>query len=187
MLQITISEKPEMEFFDEGTRQFVYRKGHKAFTLQLEHSLISLSKWESKWKKPFLSSRTPLSNEELLDYIRCMTINQNVEPDAYEYINVQELKEIEEYIGDPHTATTITDHRNKPGRNEVITSELIYYWMIACNIPFECQKWHLERLLMLIKVCNIKQGPEQKMSRQSIYAQNKALNNARRARMHSRG
>lgn len=187
MLQIKISEKPGQEFYNEATGEFIYRKGHPAFTLQLEHSLISLSKWESKWKKPFLSNKEPLSKEELIDYIRCMTINQNVDSDAYDYIGLDEIKKIQDYIGDTYTATTVADRRNRPHGREIITSELIYYWMIACEIPFECQKWHLNRLLTLIKICNIKQSPEQKMSRQSIYAQNKALNDARRARMHSRG
>jgi len=187
MLQITISEKPEQEYYDESTRQFIHSKGHKAFTLQLEHSLISLSKWESKWKKPFLSVREPLKPEELLDYIRCMTIGGNVDPDAYNYLSADEIKRIFEYVNDAHTATTITNRPNRSHRNETITSELIYYWMIECQIPHECEKWHLNRLLTLIKICNIKQGPEQKMSRQSIYAQNRALNSARRAKMHSRG
>lgn len=187
MLSITISEKPDREYFDESKREFVYRKGHKAFSLQLEHSLISISKWESKWKKSFISNKDPLTTEELIDYIRCMTINQNVDPEAYDYISVEELKKIQDYISDSHTATTITDRRNRPGGREIITSELIYYWMIDCEIPHEYEKWHLNRLLTLIKICKIKQSPEQKMSRQSIYAQNKALNNARRARMHSRG
>lgn len=187
MLQITITEKPAQEYFDEYRQQFVYMKGHKEFTLQLEHSLISLSKWESKWKKPFLSVKEPLTSEELLDYIRCMTIGGNIEPEAYKYISQEEIKKIYDYVGDSHTATTITDRRNRPHRNEIITSELIYYWMIECQIPHECEKWHLNRLLTLIRICNIKQSPEQKMSRQSIYAQNRALNNARRARTHSRG
>lgn len=187
MLQIQISEKPDVELFNETTSEFVTRKGHKAFTLQLEHSLISLSRWEARWKKPFLSNEEPLTRDEWLDYIRCMTINQGISEDAYEYIDVKEMKKIQDYIQDPHTATTITDRSGRPGRREVITSELIYYWMISCEIPHEFEKWHLNRLLTLIKICNIKRAPEQKMSRQSIYAQNKALNNARRARMHSRG
>ncbi len=187
MLPITISEKPEQEYYDESRGQFIYRKGHKAFTLQLEHSLISLSKWESKWKKPFLSVKEPLTQEEMLDYIRCMTINGNVEPEAYYYISKNELQQIQEYINDPHTATTITDRRNRPARNEIVTSEQIYFWMIQYNIPHDYEKWHLNRLLTLIKICNIKSGPEQKMSRQSIYAQNRALNEARKQRLHSRG
>ena len=188
MLQITISEKPAQEYYDESRKQFINLSGHKEFTLNLEHSLISLSKWESKWKKPFLDQSNNLTTEELLDYVRCMTVGGNVEPEAYNYINQEELKKIFDYVADPHTATTITDRRpTRSHRNETVTSELIYCWMIECNIPHDYEKWHLNRLMTLIKVCNIRLGPEQKMSRQSIYAQNKALNNARRAKMHSRG
>ncbi len=182
MLRITI---PEREYYDEGKGEFVYSKGAN---LQLEHSLMSLSRWESKWKKPFLSNKDPLSLEEWVDYVRCMTINQGVSPEIYYSIGTKELKEIQDYIGDPHTATTIYDRRpNSYHRQETITSELIYYWMIDCGIPFECEKWHLNRLLMLIRVCHIKQTPERKMSRQSVFAQNKELNALRRQKLHSRG
>ena len=182
MLQITL---PEREFFNEAKGEFI---NTKAVTLKLEHSLVSLSRWESKWKKPFLSNKEPLTREELLDYIRCMTINQGVDPETYQYLGVKELKEIQDYIGDSQTATKIYDRRTTNShRNEIITSELIYYWMIACDIPSEYEKWHLNRLLTLIKICNIKRGPEQKMSKRSIYAQNKELNAMRRAKLHSRG
>lgn len=181
MLQITI---PEREMFNELTNTF---STHKAFTLQLEHSLISLSRWESKWKKSFLSNKEPLTRDELIDYVRCMDTKQNTDPKAFEYLGLAELQQIQDYISDPRTATTIYDRRNIRHRQETITSELIYYWMINCGIPMECEKWHLNRLLTLIRVCNIKQGPEKKMSRQSIYQQNRELNAARRARMHSRG
>lgn len=182
MLQITL---PEREFFNEAKGEFITTK---AVTLKLEHSLVSLSRWESKWKKPFLSNKDPLTREELLDYIRCMTINQGVDPETYQYLGVKELKEIQDYIGDSQTATKIFDRRpNTTHRQETITSELIYYWMISCEIPSEYEKWHLNRLLTLIKICNIKQHPDRKMSKQSIYAQNKELNAMRRARLHSRG
>ena len=187
MLQITISEKPERELFNEATSEFIQVPGHKAFPLQLEHSLISLSKWESKWKKPFLGSKESLTREEILDYVRCMTINGGIDEEAYQYIDNQELKQILDYMSDSHTATKIYDRRNHPQRQETITSELIYYWMIRCEIPQAYEKWHLNRLLTLIKVCNIKGGPDQKMSKQSIYNQNRELNARRRAKLHSRG
>lgn len=182
MLQIEI---PDREYYDESKGEFVYTK---AVSLQLEHSLVSLSRWESKWKKPFLNQDKPLSREELIDYVRCMTINHGVPHDAYYGIGPQELVEIQNYIGDPHTATTIHDKRQTGIiRNETITSELIYYWMIACDIPISCEKWHLNRLLTLIKICNIKQTPEKKMSKSSVYAQNRALNAMRKQKMNSRG
>jgi len=182
MLQITL---PEREFFNEATGEFI---NTKAVTLKLEHSLVSLSRWESKWKKPFLSNKDPLNREEWIDYVRCMTINQGVDPETYRYLGVKELKEIQDYIGDSHTATKIYDHRTTTThRQETITSELIYYWMVYYDIPSEYEKWHLNRLLTLIKICNVKNSPDRKMSRQSIYAQNKELNAMRRAKLHSRG
>lgn len=184
MLQIVI---PEREYFDERKGEHGEFVSTKKYVIQLEHSLVSLSRWESKWKKSFLSNKDPLSREELLDYIRCMTIDRNVPDEAYENIGPAEMKEIQEYIGDSHTATTIYDRRSGPKRNETITSELIYCWMIECGIPFECQKWHLNRLLTLIRVCNVKQTPEKKMSKQSIYAQNRELNAMRRAKLGTKG
>lgn len=180
MLEIHVSEK---EWWDETQEVFMKTP---AATLQLEHSLVSLSKWEAKWQKPFLSNDDKTS-EETLDYIRCMTINRNVKPYVYKALGSDNLKLITDYIASPQTATTITHRGNSPkGQKEIYTSEVIYYWMIMYGIPFECQKWHLNRLLTLIEVCNAKQNP-QKMSRSAIYEQNKALNAARRAKMHSKG
>ena len=180
MLEIHVSEK---EWWDETQEVFMKTP---AATLQLEHSLVSLSKWEAKWQKPFLSNDDKTS-EETLDYIRCMTINRNVKPYVYKALGSDNLKLITNYIASPQTATTITHRGNPPkGQKEIYTSEVIYYWMIMYGIPFECQKWHLNRLLTLIEVCNAKQNP-QKMSRSAIYEQNKALNAARRAKMHSKG
>jgi len=176
-----------MELYNEELGEFV---STRAQTLQLEHSLISLSKWEAKWKKPFMSQdMTTITNEEVLDYIRCMTISSNVDPMTYYSIGSDRkmIEQIKDYIQDPHTATTI---KQKPGRGrsrEIITSELIYYWMVELGIPFECQKWHLGRLLTLIEVCSIKQTPEKKMSKAETFSQNKSLNALRRAKMGSRG
>ena len=157
-------------------------------TLTLEHSLISVSKWESKWKKPFLAPDSK-SNEELRDYIRCMTISPaNVDSMVYGTMPITIVNEIYEYVNDSMTATRVVS--NKKGRHqtpEQPTSELIYYWMIQCGIPFECQKWHLSRLLKLIEVCNAKSEPPQKMSRSSILKQNAALNAARRKKYNSKG
>lgn len=174
---------PEQEYFDQAKQEFTYCK---ACTLKLEHSLVSISKWESKWKKPFLTmeEKTPA---EFIDYIRCMTINQDVPEEAYALLGHENVRKIEEYIMDPATATTVYDRRKgKGGKGETPTSELIYYWMISNGIPFECEKWRLNRLLTLIKVCNAKGNPQQ-MSKQEIYAMNAALNNSRRATTGSRG
>lgn len=179
MLKLTI---PKNEFWDEVKGEFVYQNER---TIQLEHSLVSLSKWEAKWHKPFLS-KDPKTSEEIRDYIRFMTVTQNVDPELYEHLTADQYKQINQYIDDPMTATWF---RKEPRRSssEQVTAELIYYWMIALNIPFECQKWHLNRLLTLIKVCNIKQQPDKKMSKKEILANNAALNAARRARLKTRG
>ena len=180
MLQITI---PDTELYDERKGEFVSVKGQ---TLQLEHSLVSLSKWESKWCKSFLSNSNK-TDEEVLDYIRCMTITQNVDPDIYNYLSPDNIVKINKYIEAPMTATYFSEDNSKKGGREVVTSELIYYWMIALNIPFKCEKWHLNRLLTLIRVCNIKNSPPKKRSRKEILSRNAALNAARKQQFNTRG
>lgn len=180
MLQIILNDG---EQWDEEKQEFVSGKSH---VLQLEHSLVSLSKWESKWGKPFLTSKDK-SAEEILDYIKCMTITQNVKPEIYNMLNNSNIEQINQYIGSPMTATYFSDNSAKKSNNEIVTSELIYYWMIALNIPFECQKWHLNRLLTLIKVCNIKNQPPKKMSRRELMSRNAALNASRRKQYNTRG
>lgn len=180
MLKIVI---PEKEYYDESSEEFVYFKEQEVC---LEHSLISISKWESKWHKPFLDEKHEKTDEEFIDYIRCMSLT-NV--DDYVFKNISESNKIEimNYIGDKMSATWFADEKTPPPSNEIITSEVIYYWMIYNEIPFECQKWHLNRLLTLIRVCALKNQPAKKMSPASILSQNTSLNKARRAMMHSRG
>ena len=180
MLQITI---PAIEMWDEINNEFVSTKEQ---TLQLEHSLVSLSKWESKWRKPYLST-TDMTYEEAIDYIRCMTLTQHVNPDVYKNLTAENLKEVQSYINAPMTATTFSEDKHTKRNREVITAEVIYYWLISQQIPIECQKWHLNRLLALIRVCNVKNAPTKKMSKRDILSQNAALNAARRKRMGSRG
>lgn len=180
MLQITI---PAVEFWDEKREEFV---NTKEYTLCLEHSLVSLSKWESKWCKPFLSNKD-ITREETIDYIRCMTITQNVPADAYERISDQMIQDISAYIDAPMTATWFSGDKKGTPSSEAITSELIYYWMIAMNIPFDCQKWHLNRLLTLVKVCNIKNSPSEKMSMKQTMSHNKSLNALRKKQLKTRG
>lgn len=192
MLTITIPGTDDRDAWDPISEEFITIHGNKPVTLQLEHSLLSVSKWESKYHKPFLSKteldqRTP---EEMLYYIQCMTINA-VDPSVYYRLSEENIKQIGDYISDPMTATTV-NHRNGHGgsqrkSNKVVTSEVIYFWMTVHQIPFECQKWHLNRLLMLIEVCNIENAPQQNMSKKDILKQNRALNMARRAKLHSRG
>ena len=180
MLQITI---PQTELWDESKQEFVSLKEQ---TLQLEHSLVSLSKWESKWNKSFLSSREK-TYEETIDYIKCMTLTPNVKPEVYRGLTKSNIEQINKYIEAPMTATSFVEDKRGIGSRATITSELIYYWMIALNIPFECQKWHLNRLLTLIRVCEIKSQPPKKMSSREIMNRNSSLNSARKKQLNTRG
>lgn len=181
MLKITI---PATQYYDEEKNEFI---DFDEVTLSLEHSLVSLSKWESKWHKAFLGKESK-TTEEIVDYIKCMTLTQNVSPETYNRLSSSNIEEIKQYIEDPHTATVIYEDPNAPKTHkETITSELIYYWMVALNIPFECQKWHLNRLLMLVRVCELKNRPPKKMSQRQIMSRNAALNAARRNKLHSKG
>lgn len=181
MLQITI---PANEQWDEEREEFVTTKEQR---LNLEHSLISLSKWESKWCKPFLSNKEK-SHEEILDYIKCMTLTKNVNPEVYNSLTNENIKQVNDYITAPMTATTFSENGvRKKANNEIFTSEVIYYAMTAYNIPFECEKWHLNRLITLIRVCGIKNEPPKKMSKRSIMSQNAALNAARRKKFNTKG
>lgn len=180
MLTITI---PAIELYDEDKNEFMSIKEQ---TLQLEHSLISLSKWESKWCKAFLA-KDQKTLDETIDYIKCMTITSNVNPIVYRFLTKENINSINKYIEAPMTATTFYEDQQKGRGREIVTSELIYYWMISLNIPMECQKWHLNRLLTLIRVCNIKNTPPKKMSRRDIMSRNAALNAARRKQLNTNG
>ena len=176
---------PPSERFNELTNEFLYTKETK---IQLEHSLVSLSKWESRWHKPFLASKNKTkSQEEIIDYIRCMTVTQNVDPNVYYNLSKENYDKIQTYIDDSMTATTFNEIQKGRPSTEVITSELIYYWMIAYNVPVEFEKWHLNRLLTLIKVCSIKNTPPKKMSKREIMNRNAALNASRRKAHNSKG
>lgn len=179
-------EIPAAELYDQATQEFINTKPQ---TLRLEHSLVSLSKWEAKWHKPFLT-KADKTDEEMLDYIRMMTITQNVDPGVYDVIPDDVFQQIGNYISNPMTATTFSDRHNRPSR-EVITAEIIYHWMINFQIPIECQKWHLNRLLTLIKVCSIKNskngGKAPKMTKAELMRRNTALNAARREKHNTTG
>lgn len=181
MLQLTVNITPEM--WDEKKLQFIPPKTQ---TLQLEHSLVSLRKWESKWCKAFLN-KSDKTDEEILDYIKCMTLTQNVHPDTYNLLTNDHIKQIKKYIEAPMTATVFNDTGVSRQKKETVTAEIIYYWMIALEIPFECQKWHLNQLLTLIRVCNIKNSPPKKMGKQTMASRNAALNAARRKQWGTNG
>lgn len=180
MLQITI---PGGEFFNEATGEFTYGKEQ---TLKLEHSLVSLSKWESKYHKPFLTKEEK-TTEEMMYYIECMTLTQNVNPEVYTRLTAENFNQIDDYIGNPMTATRVYGDEKKGVNKEQITAELLYYWMIALQIPVEFQKWHLNRLIMLIRVCSVKNAPPKKRSAAEITKNYAQINEANRKRFNSKG
>lgn len=181
MLQIVV---PEREYWNEYTKQFVNTKEQ---TLCLEHSLVSISKWESKWHKSFIKTfnKTP-SDEEIRHYVKCMTLTQNVDPNVYLSLSEKNIKDIFGYINNNMSATYINDSDDEKSR-DVITSELIYYWMIQANIPFECQKWHLNRLLMLIRVCGVKSQTNKKRSQSEIISDYMKENEKRKKEWNTAG
>lgn len=194
MLEITIQPK---EQYDEETGRFFYSP-KEPITLSLEHSLLSISKWESKWHKYFLNNND-LSDEEIMDYIHCMCVKPTQEQVPKSLIlemSQDNVIEIKKYLENPMTATFFSEKIGKAGKGasgkRIVTNELVYYWMSAYQIPFSCEKWHINRLLTLIRVCNEEteaaNNPDgKKMSRQELYARNKALNAKRRAQLHSKG
>ena len=183
MLQIVVPIEPEK--WDESTEQFIEAK---TVTLKLEHSLVSISKWESKWNKPFLTSNQK-TDEEIFDYVKHMTTTQNVDPEVYNHLTSENFREINAYINAPMTATTVSEDKSAKRNRETVTSELIYYWMFSLGIPKDLEKWHLNRLITLIRVFNAKNASSsgKKRSKRDIMRQNAALNEARRKQLNTRG
>lgn len=178
-LSITV---PATELYNRETGEFITVK---ETNLLLEHSLVSLAKWESKWEIPYLSNK-PKTDEQVIDYIKFMTLSKNIDPNVYSALTNDNYKSIKEYIEKAHTATTINEDPTKKS-NSIMTAEVIYWSMIAQNIPKEFEKWHLNRLLTLIKVCSIKNTPPKKHSYRQTQSRYKALNEARRKKLGSKG
>ena len=174
---------PGTELFNEKTNEFITES---EFTIELEHSLASLSKWESKFEKPFLGSDEK-TDEEVFYYIKCMILTEEYPSDLKRRLTNENLKEINDYISAKMTATWFRDTPGPKGTSEVITAELIYYWMITFNIPFECQHWHLNKLFTLIKVFSIKNAKPEKMSKRDLLARNRELNAQRKAQLGTKG
>lgn len=174
MLEIEI---PEETLYDEKTMTFIPIKATK---LRFEHSLVSISKWESKWHKPYLDDSRKKTSEEMIDYLKCMCLTQNVDPEVFKHISSENMKKIAEYMEDPQTATWFNDKNQPHGNKKVLTNELIYYWMAELGIWKECEKWHIKRLLTLIHVCSAEKAPKKKMSKGEVYERHRALNAARR-------
>lgn len=180
MLRIVI---PLSEVYDERKNEFATAEG---LTVDLEHSLFSLSKWESKWEIPFLRDEK-MTSEQLLDYIRMMCLGEIPADKDLIRLTDKEFGLINEYINSKQTATWFNERDEPKGRKEVVTAEIIYYWMVSLGIPFECQYWHLGRLLTLIKVCSYKNAPKKKMGRSEILSQQRDLNQLRRQQMGTTG
>ena len=180
MLSIIV---PAGEFYNEATKEFENKPETK---LELEHSLVSLSKWESKWEKPFLG-KDDKTIEETISYIEMMTLTPNVEPDVFIRLSERNMNDVNGYIDAKMSATWFNDPPNQPKSREIITAEIIYYWLIALNIPFECQYWHLNRLMTLVRVCNQKNQPPKKMAHGDLAARNRQLNAQRKAQLGTRG
>lgn len=179
MLTLTVGG----ELFDEVKEEFL---DVEPVVLQLEHSLISLSKWESKHKVPFLST-SDKTTQQTMDYIECMILNPDFPPEVLALLSREDFEKINDYIESSESATTFGKMPKTPGRGETITAELIYYWMVAFTIPFECERWHLNRLFALIRICNIKNQKPKKMSRQELSRQYHDLNQKRKAELGTSG
>jgi hypothetical protein len=172
-----------VESFDDNSQEFT-SKGE--VVLELEHSLVSLSKWESIHEKPFLGkeAKTP---QEIVSYVKCMSLGDDIAPEVFDQLNIKHFDEISEHIDAKKSATWFSDQPGTPKSREVITSELIYYWMTVFNIPFECERWHLNRLFTLIRICNVKQSKPEKMSRADVAQRNRELNAMRKQQLGTSG
>jgi len=179
MLYITVGD----DLFDESKGEFIVANKTE---LKLEHSLVSVSKWEAEHHKSFIKNLEELTPEEIVSYIECMNMTQNVNPEVFRHLSTENLKEIMEYIKDPMSATIINHYGGQSTPNQLhqddVTSELIYYWMIAQNIPMECQKWHFNRLMNLIRICASKNTPPKKMSKAEAAAHMRAQKARARAK-----
>jgi hypothetical protein len=171
------------EYYNEETETF---ETVGSFELELEHSLFSMSKWESKFQKPFLNNNEK-TIAEVLGYVEAMILNPIYPEDVVSRLTQKNIDRINEYIESKESATTFGQMPERKGKGEVITSELIYYWMVAFNIPFECERWHLNRLFALVRICNIKNSKQKKMSKSEIAMRNRELNEQRKAQFQTRG
>ena len=180
MLEIRV---PGQEYFDAKSNEF---RSVKGCTLRLEHSLVSVSKWEAKWCKVFLSE-TPKTEEENFDYVRCMCLDEPEDPSVFYCLTKENIAAVNEYISSPMSATFFREEKASKKSREPVTSELMYYWLVTLQIPFEVQYWHLNRLLTLVRICNMKNRPPKKSSTRDIMSRNAALNAARRKASGSKG
>lgn len=183
MLKLTIGSD---ELYDEEKSEFIIKDG---FTIHLEHSLLAISVWEQRFCKPFLG-RGEKTKEETLGYVEAMILDEDYPDDVLDRMTPHHLSKVNDYVDSPATATTFSDLADKKpsrGPSQVITSELIYYWMASANVPFECERWHLNRLFALLRIFDVKNSKQKKMSRSEIASRNRALNEQRKAQLNTRG
>jgi hypothetical protein len=180
MLTITVLGE---EHWDQENEKFVYPD---SFKLELEHSLVSLSKWESKWEVPFLGEK-PKTTEMVLDYIECMILTPDPPADWISKLSKENIEEITAYFDSKQSATWFNDHHPEPKTGETITSELVYYWLDICDIDWQAQYWHLNRLLTLVKIHTVKQAKPKPMSRSEMLRRRRALNKQRLKEMEEGG
>lgn len=180
MLTIIVTD---VENFDENTQSFMETKG---FIIELEHSLASISKWESEFEKPFLAS-DPKTQDESLGYIRCMCLGSDVTTDMLSRLSPKQMSQINAYINAKMTATWFTERPQAGKAREIVTSEVIYYWMSALTLPFGCDQWHFNKLLTLIKVANSKNAPQKNTPRRDMAAQRRSINASRQQRYNTTG
>lgn len=180
MLKITI---PGGELYDEVNERFIYIE---PYDLKLEHSLSSLSKWESKWEIPFLGNQER-TNEQTIDYIRCMTLTEDVPESIYGRLTSENIEAISAHISAKMSATWFSESETSKVSKKVITAEIIYYWMVQASIPIELENWHINKLLTLIQVCSRENQPEKKLSRAEVMDRNRKLNEARKAQLKTKG
>lgn len=186
MITIHVSDHDKKEYWDPKKEEFITIPACRACDLKLEHSLIAISKWESEYHVPFISTeqKTP---EQTLFYIKCMTINSGVPDNVYMNLNSDDIKSISDYINNPMTATTVSKIKEKRGSRQIVTNEVLYSWLVGLQIPWEVEKWHLNRLVTLIEVCDANNTPPKKMTKDEIIARNSELNRARRAKYNTKG
>lgn len=174
---------PGKELFDDEKEEFT---NEEPIVLEMEHSLVSLSKWESKWKKPFLGEDSK-TDEETLGYVIAMTVTLNIPPEVYSRLTRENLAAINDYINDKMTATWFNERSQQDKSREIITSELIYHWMSSLKIPMECEKWHLNRLFVRLKIAGIKSSPPKKLSPTEAAMERRRINEENRKRFNSNG
>lgn len=180
MLKIIV---PSMDLFNEEDNTFTTVP---ETIIELEHSLLAMSKWESKFQVPFLGS-SPKTNQEMLEYVRLMIVTPNYPENILSRLTSENYDSIKEYIESSQSATTFSNRSKAKGKPEIITSELIYYWMVAFTIPFECESWNLNRLFALIRICDIKNSKPKPMTQRELAERNRSINEQRKAKLGTRG